>query len=167
MALNLRITFESVPPPATHSRHPPPIHIYTSHKVTAHFFETRTEISQSLIFSWAFHFSKALQSFLSSDRLPLLNIREGPVWYEMKYLVIPKAMNPSRLSHCKTGQIMRNTFRLANRHKEKEKGQKEMWSFVVSSWVAGNTRQEEWAEASSPPQSENTSRTDSWRVWPH
>ena len=54
----------------------------------------------------------------------------------MKYLVIPKAMNPSRNSHCKTDQIMRNTF-LFPRPAQREKRKGDV-VFVLSSWVTGN-----------------------------
>lgn len=69
----------------------------------------------------------------------LLNIREGPVLWGMKQLVIPKAMHPRRNSHCKTEQIMRNTFLFPNQHREKR--EKEMWSLF---WAVG------WLETHHP-----------------
>ena len=106
------------------------------------------------MFGWVFKFSKALQGFLSWDRLPLLNIKEGSVLYEMKYLVIPKAMNPSRNSHCKTDQIMRNTFLFPpTGTKRKEKRRCGLCSEQLGYWkciVHQNTGQKEWAKASSP-----------------
>lgn len=104
------------------------------------------------------------------DRLPLLNVREGPVWYEMKYPVIPKAMNPSRNSHCKTSQIMRNTFASPHQHGEERCGL--LFGAVgllenLSSSHETLDREREQRRALSPSWFEQTARAHGWKVWPH
>lgn len=170
MAFNLGIISGSILPHTTPFQVPPNtliMHIHTSQKEITRFFSTG-KIFWTLMFGWVFKFSKALQGFLPWDRLPLLNIKEGPVLYEMKYLVIPKAMNPSRNSHCKTDQIMRNTFLFPDQHKEKR--EKEMWSLF---WAVGllemHRPSKHWTERVSkgklPSCSEPTGRADGWRLF--
>lgn len=161
MAFNLQIIsgsflpltppFQIPPYPAQHppnadTHQPEGNHTLKKKKKTGKIFWT-------LMFGWLFKFSKALQDFLSQNGLLLLNIKEGPVLYEMKYLVIPKAMNPSRNLHCKTDQIMRNTFLFPPNTKREEKRRCGLYSEQLGCWkgiVCQNTGQKEWAKASFP-----------------
>ena len=149
-----------------------PLNAYTHQPEGNNTFKKKTKkktgkIFWTLMFGWVFKFSKALQDFLSRNGLPLLNIKEGPVLYEMKYLVIPKAMNPSRNVHCKTEQIMRNTFLFLPSTKREEKRRCGLYSEQLGCWkgiVCQNTGQKEWAKASSfPLWSELPGRVDGWR----
>lgn len=126
MAFNLQIISGSFPPltpfPNTPypAQHPPDADTYQAEGNHTLFKKNKQtgKIFWTLMFGWLFESSQALQDFLSQNGLLLLNIKEGPVlWDEIPSN--PQAMNPDL--HCKTDQIMRNTFLFPPAQRERKR----------------------------------------------